>query len=368
MKKFLFVSNVPSPYNVEYLNELGKKMDVTAVFERGSSAERDSSWQNLNVKNFKCNILDGFRFNVDSALSLGICKYLRQFKKDHIVIGNPTTPTGIVAILYCKLHKIPYIIQSEGGIAKDGKGLMEKLKWFLMHSAKLYLSGMSLKNEYFLTYGGTPERIFQYPFTSLYEDDIVKKPLSGSDKIELRKALGIDAECMFVYVGQFIYRKGIDVLLRACAFIDRNVYVLLIGGEPTEEYLSIINELQLKNIHFINFIDKEKLKKYYAASDFFVLPTREDTWGLVVNEAMAAGLPVITTFSCVAGVELIEDGINGFLVDKDNPEQLANRMNLLIRDNDRCNEMGTKCLVKIQNYTYESMADRIKSILETNEG
>lgn len=80
---------------------------------------------------------------------------------------------------------------------------------------------------------------------------------------------------------------------------------------------------KLDNIHFIDFIEHDKISNYLKASDLFVLPTRSDVWGLVVNEAMASGLPVITTNMCVGGVELVDDSDNGYIVDVDNTRQLS---------------------------------------------
>ena len=79
-----------------------------------------------------------------------------------------------------------------------------------------------------------------------------------------------------------------------------------------KEYINYISEHQLTNVFFFDFMNKELLFKYYQISDLFVLPTREDIWGLVINEAMANGLPIITTDKCVAGKELIND--NGYII------------------------------------------------------
>ena len=72
--------------------------------------------------------------------------------------------------------------------------------------------------------------------------------------------------------------------------------------------------MNLNNVHFIDFKNKDTLKEYYHVADVFVLPTREDIWGLVINEALAYGLPVITTDKCMAGLEMIENGKNGYII------------------------------------------------------
>ena len=155
-------------------------------------------------------------------------------------------------------------------------------------------------------------------------------------------------------VGQFIYRKGFDILLKAWKNCPTEDKLLVIGDEPTEEMLSLKENLELCNIFFCGFKNKEELSNYYKASDLFVLPTREDIWGLVINEAMAYGLPVITTNRCVAGRELIDNGINGYLVPVNNIDALSNCINTALYGN--LKEMATSCLNRIKDYSIENMA------------
>lgn len=167
-----------------------------------------------------------------------------------------------------------------------------------------------------------------------------------------------------ITVGQFIRRKGFDVLLNAWVKCDKEYELYIIGAEPTKEYLDIKEELHLENVHFEGFKTKEELKCYYQAADLFVFPTREDIWGLVVNEAMANGLPVITTDKCVAGLELIKDGENGYIVPTENSEMLASKINELMRNDSLRLSMAMNGLQKIRRYTVENMANVHASILK----
>ena len=106
----------------------------------------------------------------------------------------------------------------------------------------------------------------------------------------------------------------------------------IIGGEASEENRRYQEQHNLKNVHFIDFLNKNSLREYYNAADLFVLMTRGDTWGLVINEAMANGLPIITTDRCVAGVELVENGVNGYIIAVDDTDALVEKIKLL-RDN-----------------------------------
>ena len=130
----------------------------------------------------------------------------------------------------------------------------------------------------------------------------------------------------------------------------------IIGGQPTEEFARIVEDTGLQNIHFVDFMDKEALKEYYRAADIFALMTVGDVWGLVINEAMACGLPVITTDKCVAGVELVEEGKNGYIVNVGDDKALADRVKEILQTPGKSEEMGKHSLETIQAYTIENMA------------
>jgi glycosyltransferase involved in cell wall biosynthesis len=104
----------------------------------------------------------------------------------------------------------------------------------------------------------------------------------------------------------------------------------------------------------VGFKKKEELAQYYKAADLLVLPTWSDVWGLVVNEAMAYGLPVVTTDRCVAGVELVENGVNGYIVPVRDGDALAAAINRVLSEDYRA--MGRASLEKIRPYTIENMA------------
>lgn len=167
-----------------------------------------------------------------------------------------------------------------------------------------------------------------------------------------------------IAVGQFIHRKGFDVLLKAWAECDKDYELYIIGAEPTKEYLNIKEKLHLENVHFEGFKRKEELRCYYQAADLFVFPTREDIWGLVVNEAMANGLPVITTDKCVAGLELIKNGESGYVIPSENTVLLTEKINLILRDDSMRQRMAENALNTIRKYTIENM---VKSHIEVLE-
>ena len=169
--------------------------------------------------------------------------------------------------------------------------------------------------------------------------------------------MDISEEIIILYSGQFIYRKGIDILLKSCKELPPNCGVYIVGGKPTDEYLHIIKDYNLKNIHFVGFKKPSELEIYYEVADIYILPTREDIWGLVINEAMAYGLPVITTNKCLAGTELIENENNGFIVPVEDIGILSEKINILVKNEVLRNKIRVNNIQKIQTYTIENMAD-----------
>lgn len=353
--KLLFMTNIPSPYRVDFFNELGKYCDLTVTFEKTTSNERDKSWSNYQFQNFKGVFLKGKSINTDTAICFEIKKVIKNGNFDKIICANFTSPTGMIAIRYMRKKKIKYWLESDGGFAKNGKGFKEKLKKYLIKGAEGYLSTGKAHDEYYFTYGAEKERIHRYPFTSIHENYVEESVGSAEEKLALREKLQIPEEKVVLAVGQFIYRKGFDVLIKAATELPKNVGFYFVGGTPTKEYLALREENGLSNVHFAGFKDRKTLKEYYRAADVFAFPTREDIWGLVVNEAMANGLPVITTDKCVAGLELVKEGENGYLVPTDDVKALKQAIEKVFENQENVTLMGEKSLEIIKGYSIEEM-------------
>ncbi|MBO5850772.1 MAG: glycosyltransferase family 4 protein, partial [Clostridia bacterium] len=114
--------------------------------------------------------------------------------------------------------------------------------------------------------------------------------------------------------------------------------------------------LNLQNVHFVEHLDKESLKKYYKASDLCVFPTRYDIWGLIVVEALGYGLPIITTDQCVAGLEVVKNGYNGYIIPANDSEALSKKMLEVLSSGWLNKKTYESVLDSIKDYTIENMA------------
>lgn len=135
--------------------------------------------------------------------------------------------------------------------------------------------------------------------------------------------------------------------------MDDDTGVYIVGGVPTEEYQQLKRDLNLKNVHFEGFKKSKELCDFFNVADLFVHPTREDIWGLVINEAMAYRLPIITTEKCVAGIELLQSDC---IVPVNDIMALHEKIKSILYDDEMSIRIGNENYNKIKKCTIEKMA------------
>ncbi len=363
--KVLFITNLPSPYRVDFFELLGRACDLTVLFETDCSWERDQRWRSdKDARHFRSIFLKSVYRKRDSAFCPGVLKYLTQRKYDIIVVCGISTSTTILAIMYMKLCQIPYYIECDGGIPQrnGGIGIKEYMKKWIVPGAEGYFSTGKLNDEYLQQYGVDAQSIIRYPFSSIHKRDIPGASINDNGKNKLRRKLRMPEKRVVLSVGRFSYLrgygKGYDTLLNAATKLPKDIGVYIIGEEATEEFVDMKHRLGLSNVHFIGFKTKNELAEYYRCADIFVLMTISDVWGLVINEAMTYGLPIITTDMCGAGVALIESGKNGYILEVGDSDTLCEKIMQLAEDNELRETMGTNNYRRIHEYTLETMTDR----------
>lgn len=356
MKRILFLTNYASPYRVRFFDELGKSAQVTVLYSdrRGTLTHRNEKWFEEGEGGFRAVQLGGAIGKGRRTLCFSVLPWLKR-DYDAIIVAGYSSPTAILAMLWMRLLRIPFYMEIDGGLIRESSGLRYQIKRFLVRLPSGWLSTGKYPTHFLTHYGADPKKIVEYPFSSLFEADILPAVPTVAEKRAIREELGIPESRMILAVGQFIHRKGFDILLRAAKNLPEDVGIYIVGGEADERYTNLRQELGLeKNVHFWGFRTRDQLAQLYKAADLFCLPTREDIWGLVVNEAMAFGLPVVTTEQCVAGMELVENGVNGYLVPIEDPDALGESLNKVLSSD--MEAMGRASLQKIQGYTIEKMA------------
>lgn len=365
--KVLILTTVMAPYRIDLFNELGKKLSLTVCFEQIHDKTRNNDWYKSNFNNFNSIVLK----NADKALKKIKWEFFKQISKEYdvIIFYEYSTITSILSILKCRLKGIKYLINCDGAIIgrKSVKDIIKK--WCISHASGLLANGNSAKN-YFLTYGGKESKIHLHNFSGNYKSEILKKPVNYEKKLILRKQLGLNYKRLYISVGSFTSRKGFDILLNAINSLPLNediCYIFIGGGEEKEKYERFININKLHNVKLLDFMSKEELLKYYDASDLFIFPTRYDIWGLVINEAMARGLPIISTNMCMAAVELVNKE-NGLIIKNNSVDSLKKailKFNKL--DIEKLYKMGCNSIKEIQKYNIEDLATEHFNVIKKME-
>ena len=317
--------------------------------------------------------MDGIQFNWTDEISPGLhIIYLSDYMKerklnykifqhiqpkyDFVFATNYGYVTELAAIFYMHWKKIPYILEIDGAIAPKRESFFKYwIKKQVISNANALFSPSENTDKILCKYGANRKKIVHYPFTSLTDDDIYPDISSVTEKYTLRKELGIDSQWMVLAVGQFIPRKGFDTLLSAACTLQKEIGFVFVGGEPPKEYIEIIKQNNLSNIYFRCYQTAENLKKYYRAADVFCLPTRKDIWGLVINEAMACGLPIITTTQCEAGNELLKQ--QGILIEPENISALSEAIQSCLYNETKRIEMAQNSLKIIRRFTIKKMVE-----------
>ncbi len=343
--KALFYCKAISPYRNEFFNHLATLCDLTVCYEVENSEHkhRDAKWfegQEVKYNKVKLNRKRALiRFSKGDIESV-----LKEGSFDIVILGHYLSFTAYDAIKFCKKNKVKIGVSADGAKVKKEKKLITFVKRHLLKGCNFVLSPSQQTDEYFLRYCVKKENIFRYNFTSLAQRDIM--PFTARE----------NRPVTILSVGQFIHRKGFDILIRLAK--DINAQIVICGAEPTEEYLRLSEQCNA-SITFLGFKRKEELKQVYLDADIFVLPTREDVWGLVINEAMNYSLPIVTTNACVAGVELLD----GEWVVNVDEKDILNAICKLVNDYELRQTVGKINNEKIQGFTIENMAERVYEIL-----
>ena len=361
MRLVLFTQN-EGPFRMRWMDELARYMDIQ-IYHIGEYAA-DVNMAYINYSPVRAKIAD------ISKTVAGIKLYdIRkiELKEDDLILldGYGFIAQQLIALLFIMRRK-KYGITADGGFLSNRESRIKYvLKKLIISNASFFFSTCMDMDRLFCHYGAKKDKIYRHYFSNITSKDILPEPASKERKWELRQKLGLEEGLIFITVGKLIIRKGFDILsdaldlldLKAKTWIDekkrkrwKNAVVLIIGGNVGVDY-ELLNYKFNNKIRLFPFKEKNVLNQYYEASDVFVLPTRRDEWGLVVGEAMACGLPVITTDKCLAGKAMVKDGKNGYLVASNDAEGLSVAMDKMIIA-DYC-KMGTKSIKVAQRYSIE---------------
>jgi len=169
-----------------------------------------------------------------------------------------------------------------------------------------------------------------------------------------------------IYVGSLLKGKGLDLLFNVLKDIKNEFILNIIGdGEEEENLKELAKKLNIYDqINFLGFRQRGDIIEYYKKSDVFVFPTRRDCFGLVITEAMCAGLPVIVSKYAGGAYDLVEEGKNGFIIDPYDSAKFKERIEFLLSNTNIIRKMGTRSHERVKKFSVENGAKGFYQAIE----
>ncbi len=353
MKKVLIVFNHPAPYKVRLFNELSKYFELHVIFERNSASDRNSKFYFENKYNFITHKIKGLPLGKENIISSGVAKHLKENKYDLIVVNGYSTLAEMKALSYLKKHKISYLFYINGGVvpSKECK-LKAKIKRHFIEGAMGYLSPDEESNKYLIHYGANEKKIFNYPYSTIYQSEILKSPSKKNNSSGFEKT--------FVSSGQLIRRKNYIELVKVWAKMPKSYALYIYGdGKQKGKIQKLIRKEHIENVILKGFLPRNEMLKFYSSCDAFIFPSKKDIYGHVVNEALSQGLPVISSNKVNSAIHLIKNGMNGYLLDHLDSDNLCSAIKKL----DISNHFDS-CIKTASENTIEKMAKKHVEIFE----
>jgi len=342
-----YIAGEPNPSRAPHLDRIAAHPDINLTVIYAAPTVHRREWA-LELNNEPV-ILRGPSLPLsrilhhDYPLTPQIWKLLSRERFDVVVIGGWSLLATQLAIVWARTHSVPYLLISENHFREPRPRWVRRVKGlalpWIVPQAKGHLVTGRLAREHQLYYGAAPDSITVFPNTvdvEAYGRSIDELRTHGA---EIRARLGIRADAVVVtHVGRLMDIKAPDEVLeatsRARARSDRLLHLVIAGNGPLRSSLERrAAELDMP-VTFAGFRSSTELLEIYAVTDIFALFSRREPWGIVVNEAAAAGLPLVLTNRVGASADILEPGANGELVASGDIDAQADAIARLAADDD----------------------------------
>lgn len=387
-KRFIFLLSHPIQYFSPLFVEMAKQPDfdllvlycsdenVKGHIDKGFGVEvkwdipllEGYNYKFLKNNSWKPSIFKGFF----GLINFEIFKVLRNEKDSFLVIHGWNYFTHFFAIIIGRILGLKICIRGDNPynqeILKNKKLLLLKkilLGKFLFKFIHYFLYVGKQNKEFYKYYSVPEQKLFFTPHAVDNERFRAEYEKYKDKKWVLRKELGLPLDKKIILTsGKYIpIKRPMDLLKAFNLLSDENTALVFLGdGELRSEMEAYIKINKLKNVLLTGFKNQSEVGKYFAAADVFVLPSTSETWGLVVNEAMNFGLPIILSDQIGCREDLLQDGQNGFLFECTNILDLKLKMQILISDNHMRDILGRESLRILDKYSFLSIINSLSTL------
>ena len=367
--RLVIVTEIIAPYRIPVFNALSERGDVdlhviflaeTDPVLRGWQVYRDEIRFSYEVLKSHRRRVGGFNL----LLTRGVSAALQKSNPDVILCGGYNYLAMWGAQRWARRRGVPFLLWSESNLADARRNFpwVEAAKRRFIQSCQGYVVPGTLAAAYLQSFNVAGDRIFIAP-NAVDVERFANGAAEARRDPDLRRRLGLPPRYL-LYVGRFVRAKGVLDLMAAYATLPegrrRDVGLVLAGdGEELDELVRRSREIQPGTVVCPGFLQRDQLPAVYALAEALVFPTHSDPWGLVVNEALACGLPVIASdvAGCVA--ELVRDGENGRVVRAGDAQALSRAMDKFLTERELQKKMGENSLKVSSRFTPQLWAEGV---------
>jgi glycosyltransferase involved in cell wall biosynthesis len=362
----VYWNNIPSPYIVDRFNALADRNRFTFEAWFNDRIEADRSW-GVDERTWR------FRYRYLPTLTISGLRIhfpvMVLGKRPDVLVSAYAEPSFLLGWAIARLRgtKTAFLCLKTWDTWVQRRPWKEWLKRRVLPSALATIVPGEDARAYAMHYGVPAHRTLSLMQVIDLDHYASGRSKASGERDRIRIQLGLKGTT-FMYAGRLWRGKGINYLLEAFSRVERQaageVSLLILGDGPDEIPLRhTCQERAIRNVVFAGFHQKADMPRYYAIADVFVFPTLGDPYGLVVDEAMACSLPVISTSSAGEIRDRIEEGVNGYIVPPGDSALLADRMLQLANDLALRERMGRASAEKIAGRTPERWAENFEQIV-----
>jgi glycosyltransferase involved in cell wall biosynthesis len=302
----------------------------------------------------------------------GIIKEIIKEHFDAILIHGYVSITCWLAFFSAWITGTSIIFRGESHLLNYRLGWKKAIKRIVLKQLfkriACFLPIGTLNAEYYKHYGVPEKKMFLVPY-SVDNDFFQKKYNELLDyRSELKRRLGFSTEAsVILFASKMIPRKrAMDLLMAYEKIQDKVNASLVFVGDGIERLMleEYTNSRKIRNVHFLGFKNQTELPEYFSIADVFVLPSTDEPWGLIINEAMNFGLPIITTDQVGAGYDLVKDRGNGFIYPVGDVGTLSDYLLKLLQNSELREKMGKHSLEIISKWSFKEDVEGILAALE----
>ena len=276
---------------------------------------------------------------VIGLMNFGVWREITKNRPDVVVLMSWMNPTWWLAILACLVTRTPFLYLTDQNVQRDLAAPWWKrwIKRMILGRVLFRLTTGFLcagtANRLLYRYYGVPEhKLVPFAFSWGYDKLLEIAESLKPRKKELRAEFGIDDDSYVVlYCGRLSPEKGPMYILEAFRKVNLARKMLLIVGDGRLRKMmtDYVAEHEMDSVQFFGFRNRKEIPNFFAVSDLLVLPSDQETWGIVVNEAMCFGLPVVVSDQVGAARDLVRSGVNGLIFPRGDVDTLAEHINQL---------------------------------------